>query len=228
MPPACEAMTTWVARVRSSVIDRYSSRSIAGACSTHTERTRMPSGGVCGVVSRIPRIWAAAAPAAAASAATLMPPALPRPPAWTWALTTTRPPSRCAISRARAGVSATSPSGTGTPNSRRRSLAWYSWIFTRAGSRGLFAPAAELAQEPDDRIVVVGHPLLHGNDPVVGDVDVLRADLRAALRDVAQTDPGLGADEFGAVEGVQRVHVQPGDLDEEARPRERRLELLVV
>src|SRR5262245_42198240 len=214
MPPACEAMTTWVARVRSSVIDRYSSRSIAGACSTHTERTRMPSGGVCGVVSRIPRIWAAAAPAAAASAATLMPPALPRPPAWTCALTTTRPPSRWAISRARAGVTATSPSGTGTPNSRRRSLAWYSWTFTRAGSRRLCAPAAELAQEPDDRIVVVGHPLLHRNNAVVGDVDVLRTHLRATLRDVAETDPRLSANELRSIDGVERMHVQPGDLDE--------------
>ena len=56
IPPACEAMTTWVARARSSVIDRYSSRSIVEASSTSTDRTSIPSGGVCGVLSRIPMI----------------------------------------------------------------------------------------------------------------------------------------------------------------------------
>src|SRR5207302_788598 len=49
-----------------------------------------------------------------------------RPRACTCAFTTTRPPSACAISRARAGLSATSPLGTVTPNSRSRALAWYS------------------------------------------------------------------------------------------------------
>ena len=54
----------------------------------------MPSGGVCGVFSIMPRIWLAAASAAAGSSASLTPPALPRPPAWTCAFTTTRPPRR--------------------------------------------------------------------------------------------------------------------------------------
>src|SRR5204863_1051858 len=102
---------------------------MSDALSTHTERTLMPSGGVCGVLSIMPRICLAAVSAASGPSATLMPPPLPRPPACTWALTTTLPPSRWAISRALAGVSAWSPSGTGTPNSRSSSLAWYSWIF---------------------------------------------------------------------------------------------------
>src|SRR5467141_607849 len=135
MPPACDAITTCVARVRSSVIERYSSRSMAEASSTSTLRTLMPSGGVCGVLSIMPRIWAAACSAAVGLSASLMPPALPRPPACTCALTTTVPPSRCAISRACAGVSATSPLGTATPNSRSSTLAWYSWIFTRDPSQ---------------------------------------------------------------------------------------------
>ena len=63
----------------------------------------MPSGGVCGVLSRIPRICPAAASAPAGSSATFTPPAFPRPPAWTWAFTTTRPPRRSAIARASAG-----------------------------------------------------------------------------------------------------------------------------
>src|SRR5687767_10458049 len=132
----------------------------------------MPSGGVCGVLRCMPRICFAAVSAPAASSASLMPPPLPRPPACTWALITTFPPSRCAISRARAGGSATSPSGTGTPNSRSSTLAWCSWIFTL---RGLFPAAAELPQQPDDGVVVVGHALLHRDDAVVGDMDVLGA-----------------------------------------------------
>ncbi len=86
----------------------------------------MPSGGVCGVFSIMPRICFAAACAPAGSSASLMPPPFPRPPAWTCALTTTLPPSFCAILFAFAGVSATSPFGTATPNSRSSALAWYS------------------------------------------------------------------------------------------------------
>src|SRR5438093_2449212 len=70
-------------------------------------------------------------------------------------------------------------------------------------SRGLAAlAAAELAQQPHDRVEVVGHPLLHRNDAVVGDVDVLRAYLSAALRDVAEADARLRAHELGAVDRV--------------------------
>src|SRR3984893_5668700 len=89
----------------------------------------MPSGGGWGVLSIMPRICFAAASAAAGSSASFTPPALPRPPACTCALTTTLPPSFAAIAFACAGVSATSPFGTGTPNSRRIALPWYSWIF---------------------------------------------------------------------------------------------------
>src|SRR5437867_10434533 len=136
----------------------------------------MPSGGVCGVLGIMPRICPAAGSARWGSSATLVPRALPRPPACTCALTTTRPPSRSAIARACAGVSATSPFGTATPNSRNSALAWYSWIFTgeRQASRGLLLPGAEPTQQPDDGIEeLVGHPLFERNDRVVGDVDVL-------------------------------------------------------
>src|SRR2546427_4924815 len=108
---------------------------MAEASSTSTLRTLMPSGGVWGVLSIMPRIWPAACSAACGVSASLMPPALPRPPACTCALTTTLPPSRCAISRAWAGVSATSPFGTATLNSRSSALAWYSWTFIRERSQ---------------------------------------------------------------------------------------------
>src|SRR5512144_805377 len=186
----------------------------------------MPSGGVWGVFSIMPRICRAAVSAPAGSAASFTPPALPRPPACTWALTTTRPPSRSAIARAWTGVSATSPLGTGTPNSFRMALPWYSWIFMRSGRRLLVA--ADLPDDPHDRVEAVGHPLLQRDDAVVGDVDVLGADLGAALGDVAEPDARLLADELGPVAGVERVHLEPRDLDEEPRAGEMLLVVLVV
>src|SRR5262249_45178225 len=121
-----------------------------------------------------------------------------------------------------AGVSATSPRGTGTPKSFSSALAWYSWICTSL-------LAGDLAEEPQDRVVVpVDHALLERDDAVVGDVDVLRADLGAALGDVAEADPGHVADHLPTVEGVQRVHLQFGQPDEEAGAGEALLLLVVV
>src|SRR3990172_8868191 len=196
------------------------------ASSTSTLRTLMPSGGVCGVLSIMPRIWRAAASAAA---------------------------GRSAMARASAGVSATSPPGTGTPNSRRIALAWYSCTFTSRAPRGdgpdhlpsagaskwpphspnrghsVSSSHSELAQGPDDGVVVLGHDaLLERNDGVVGDVDVLGADLGAAFRDVAEPETRLEPGEVLAVVGVQRVHVQLRQPHEEARAGEGRLVLLVV
>ncbi len=66
-----------------------------------------------------------------ADLASLMPPALPRPPAWTCALTTTTSPGKARVAAsASAGVVASVPAGTGTPYSRNNSLAWYSCTFT--------------------------------------------------------------------------------------------------
>src|SRR5262249_24696457 len=137
-------------------------------------------------------------------------------------------PRRAATARASSGVVATSPAGTGTPNSRSRALAWYSWIFTdaRSGRSALLAP--ELVQEPHDRIECVGGPFLERDDPVVGDVDVLGTHLGAALRDVAEPDTRVVLDEARAVARVQRMHVEARQLDEEARTRERALLVLVV
>src|SRR5262247_1912608 len=175
----------------------------------------MPSGGVCGLLSFMPRICPATRSAPAASSAGLIPPALPRPPACTCAFTTTLPPSRAATARASAGDVATSPAGTATPNSRSRALAWYSWIFTDARSVLPALLAAELPQQPDDRIQRIGRPLFQGDDPIVRDLDVLGADLGAALRDVAEPDPRVVLDEARAIARVQGMHVEAGQLDEE-------------
>src|SRR4026208_2088475 len=66
------------------------------ACSTQSVRTTWPR------MSR-PRICSAFSSASAGSAASLIPPALPRPPVRTWALTTTGPPSSPAAARAPSG-----------------------------------------------------------------------------------------------------------------------------
>ena len=87
----------------------------------------------------MPRISAALAPASSAVRAGLTPPALPRPPVLTCALTTTRREPRSNMSwaarRACSGVVARAPGGTGTPCRSNRSLAWYSYRSMRSSFR---------------------------------------------------------------------------------------------
>ncbi len=74
----------------------------------------------------MPRIWAARSAASEGFRASLTPPALPRPPAWTCALMTTVPPIRRATASASVGVEATSPSNIGMPAALSNARAWYS------------------------------------------------------------------------------------------------------
>src|SRR6266508_2110840 len=87
----------------------------------------------------MPRMSAARACASSGPAANLTPPALPRPPTFTCALTTTRPPSRSAIARASCAVVATPPPSTGSPCRANSSRPWYSYrstgILFAVGSR---------------------------------------------------------------------------------------------
>jgi hypothetical protein len=80
--------------------------SAAGATSTVLTVTPLMSS---------PMISRARASASAGSAASFTPPALPRPPTSTWALTTTGPPMRSAAARASSGEVAVSPASNGTP-----------------------------------------------------------------------------------------------------------------
>ena len=73
-----------------------------------------------------PRIAAAFSRVSSGDDASFTPPALPRPPVLTCALTTTVPPSSAAAAAASSGVSAVRPDNTGTPCAANRSLAWYS------------------------------------------------------------------------------------------------------
>ena len=88
---------------------------------------------------------------------------------------------------------------------------------------------ADRRAEPADRVELhVRHALLHRDDRVVRDLDVLRADLGAALGDVAHADAVLGLGVAAAVELVGRVHVELGQPDEEPRAGEGFLVVLVV
>ena len=71
----------------------------------------------------MPRIAPAFSLASLASIASFTPPALPRPPTLTWALTTTFPPIAEAAEKASASVVATAPARTGTPCFSKRSRA---------------------------------------------------------------------------------------------------------
>src|SRR3954453_1685776 len=73
-----------------------------------------------------PRMSWARALASSALSASLTPPALPRPPTFTYALTTTRSPMSLAMASACSGVSATPAGSTGKPCEANRSRAWYS------------------------------------------------------------------------------------------------------
>src|SRR5215204_1725378 len=80
-----------------------------------------------------PRICSALSRASSGFSASLIPPALPRPPVRTCALTTTCPPISSAAARASSGVVASFPSDTGIPKRLKSSLPWYSYRSTGGG-----------------------------------------------------------------------------------------------
>src|ERR1039458_8158562 len=119
----------------------------------------------------------------------------------------------------RTGQRASGPRQTGSPAAgprRTGSPAAGSFRPRLLPRRRLRPTPAQLAAQPFDRVPMgVGHPLLERNDRVVGDVDVLGADLGAALGDVAVAEPTLVAEQIAAIEDVLGVHLQ-------ARPPEKR------
>src|SRR5215213_373332 len=138
-------------------------------------------------------------------------------------------PSRSGMSRRQASLACTQSRRDG----RRPSSSWARTAMRRASAReagaGSVLAAPDLVPEPGDRVVAdVGDPFLEGDDGVVGDVDVLGADLGAALGDVAQAKAHLLAEQLAAVAGLQGVHLELGVADEHARAGEAALVLLVV
>ena len=115
MPPSAENSSSGPLLAGSLSTAAYISRAIGTCASTSTVATR------CSPIV-MPRMLPAAALAAAASAASLMPPALPRLPVGTCALTTHGPILRAAVS-ASSGVRASAPSGVAMPAARNSGLA---------------------------------------------------------------------------------------------------------
>ena len=85
-----------------------------------------------------------------------------------------------------------------------------------------------LSSRPSGIEELVHHPLLERDDRVVGDGDVLGADLRAALGDVAEPDAVRPPEIGHAVLGVERVHLERRGVHEEARADELLVQLVVA
>src|ERR1700753_1695808 len=83
----------------------------------------------------------------------------------------------------------TLPMVRGYPDGRQRERAAripLGNLAARSPKRRLLAAPEHLVTEPHDRVVLgVGHAFLHGDQRVVGDLDVFGAHLGAALGDVA-------------------------------------------
>mmetsp|Transcript_9824 Transcript_9824/g.27595 ORF Transcript_9824/g.27595 Transcript_9824/m.27595 type:complete len:230 (-) Transcript_9824:35-724(-) len=137
MPPQGLATMTGLLVARSRRMATYISLATLKRLATRTELHGFPSSPVCFVMRRAP-IIRSARPWTSPVLQRCTPPwkplskdPFPRPPARTCALITTS--STCnalATSAASAGELATLPSGTDTPNFRRRSWLWYSWMLS--------------------------------------------------------------------------------------------------
>src|SRR2546426_2832356 len=138
------------------------------ARSIQTRRTMWPR-------MSMPRILPAWVRTSSTLAANWMPPALPLPPTWTWALTTTGYPMRSATATAPSAVSATSPAETGMPKRAKYCLPWYSKRSMGSGS----LPVA-LGQRDPQPLHDRAHARSWGEH--LGDADLLQ------LRDVGRRD----------------------------------------
>src|SRR5579864_6112631 len=96
-----------------------------------------------------------------------------------------------------------------------------------ASDRAPLRTAAQpLGDRPDGVEVDVVHSLFERDDGIVRDLDVLGANLRAALGDVAITDAGLPFEHRPAIKDVFRVHVEARDSDHEPWTVERTLRIM--
>jgi hypothetical protein len=87
--------------------------------------------------------------------------------------------------------------------------------------------AADLPKQHSQRIVKLVHDaLFEWDDGVVRDANLLGTNFRTAFCDVAISKAKLALQKGSAVEAVEGMHLETGDTNEEARPRE--LLLLVV
>src|SRR5438445_11553683 len=108
---------------------------MSDACSTHSRLPTWP-------LMSMPRMFPAWVRTSVASLASWMPPAFPRPPTWTWALTTTGYPALSAAATASSTVSATPPADTGMSKRAKYCLPWYS----NRSTLGLYLPLSRAAR----------------------------------------------------------------------------------
>src|SRR6266568_2119682 len=152
-------------------------------------------------------------------------------------------PSFCSASLPFAGSSAmilARPSKTARARMFTRALAsdWATWErvpgllaswTVNCLARGMALPPEELLDQPEERIeIAVHHALLERDDAIVGDLDVLRTDVGATARDVAQPRAELSPDRGDPVRRVERMHLERRQTDHEARPDEGVLARLVA
>src|SRR5215470_18244588 len=140
-----------------------------------------------------PRMACALALASSAVSASLTPPALPRPPVLTCALTTTVWPNPAAAAAASSGVCATSPGNTGTPCSANSCFAWYSYRSKTVSPRDpsqtartltLASRLADVFPDPGDDLLGGGAGGEHLGDVQLGELgQVIVGDDPAAEHD---------------------------------------------
>jgi hypothetical protein len=93
--------------------------------------------------------------------------------------------------------------------------------FHREKFRLCYLLAEDFAEEHGQRIVeLVDDTLLERDDGVVRDVNILGADFGAAFGDIAEADAEIVLEQRRAIEGVERMHFEAGDANEEARTAE--------
>src|ERR1700722_11834511 len=83
----------------------------------------------------------------------------------------------------------------------------------------LSSRSPDLPHKHQQRIIVlIHHPLLQRNNGVIGDVNILRTHLRAALRNVAESQPQLLLQYARPRNSVKRMHLQRSRTHKETRP----------
>src|SRR5580704_8083887 len=75
---------------------------------------------------------------------------------------------------------------------------------------------------------LIHNPLLHRNNSVIRDVNTLRTNLRAALRDVAKSYPMLVFQISDPVVRIERVHLQIRRVNQESWPNEFLVHVMVA
>src|SRR5438093_5750158 len=111
---------------------------------------------------------------------------------------------------------------------------WFSNVTTNASSLQLFNGSTirlslQPSPDPTERIIkVVHYAFFQWNNPVIGDLNAFRANLCAALGDVAIADPLAVSQFVSTVFSIQRMHLQRSDVDQKPRSNESFVHLVIA